>query len=213
MKVISIVLPILNEELSVSELYLRITKEMEALNYDYEVIAVDDGSTDSTPTLLAEIHRQDPRWKLVLFSRNFGHQNAVSAGLEFSRGDAVIVMDSDLQDPPEELHRFLSKWEEGYQVVYAIRTARKEGLAKRMAYYLFYRIFKKLSVIDVPLDSGDFCIMDRKVVDAVCALGRGLDKLAWFTQGNLATRASPNTHGPSWSVWHLMASLPLAPRR
>jgi polyisoprenyl-phosphate glycosyltransferase len=163
MKLISIVLPIFNEEENLSELYGRITRSLAEMTYPYEVIAVNDGSTDNSDTLLRLIHAEDSRWKIVSFSRNFGHQMAVSAGIEHSAGDAIVVMDSDLQDPPEELGRFLAKWEEGFDVVYAIRTRRKENIVKRAAYYFFYRLLKTMSNLDIPLDSGDFCVMDRKV--------------------------------------------------
>jgi len=189
---ISIVLPFFNEQETLPTLYTRLTAAARAWNTDYEVIAVDDGSRDATPDMLDAITRDDPRWKLLRFSRNFGHQAAVSAGICYSSGDAVVVMDSDLQDPPEELHRFLDQWQAGYQVVYAIRTKRKENLFKRTAYALFYRMLRRLSNIEIPLDAGDFCVMDRSVVEVLRALPertrfvRGLRSWAGFRQIGVA---------------------------
>lgn len=189
---ISIVLPFYNEQETLPTLYARLTAAAQHWNDDYEVIAVDDGSRDATPEMLDAITREDPHWKLLRFSRNFGHQAAVSAGLCYSSGDAVVIMDSDLQDPPEELHRFLDKWREGYQVVYAIRTKRKENIFKRTAYAAFYRLLKYLSSIDIPLDAGDFCVMDRSVIEVLRALPertrfvRGLRSWAGFRQIGVA---------------------------
>jgi dolichol-phosphate mannosyltransferase len=116
---------------------------------------------------MKEIALSDAHVKVIQFSRNFGHQAAITAGLHYSKGDAVIIMDGDLQDPPEELYRFLDKWREGFHVVYAIRTKRKEHLFKRIAYKVFYRVLSVISDINIPLDSGDFCVMDRKVVNVL----------------------------------------------
>ncbi len=125
---------------------------------------MDDGSVDNTISLLKEICLSDKHIKIVKLSRNYGHQAAISAGIKNAKGDAVVIMDGDLQDPPEELPKFLAKWREGYHVVYAIRTKRKEGFFKKVAYKSFYRLLKVISNIDIPLDSGDFCVMDKKVV-------------------------------------------------
>ena len=132
---------------------------------------------------------KDPRVRVIKLSRNFGHQPAISAGIQEAKGDAVVIMDGDLQDPPEELHRFLNKWREGYQVVYAIRTKRKENFLKKAAYSSFYRLLAAISDIDIPLDSGDFCVMDRKVVNAIVKempeqirFVRGLRAYAGFKQ-------------------------------
>jgi dolichol-phosphate mannosyltransferase len=149
------------------------------------------------------IHRQDPRWKILSFSRNFGHQAAVSAGLFYSQGDVVAIIDADLQDPPEELRRFLEKWREGYQVVYAIRTKRKEGLFKRVCYKLFYRVLRRLASIDIPVDTGDFCVMDRTVVEVLKAMPertrfvRGLRSWSGFRQVGVAYERSSRYAGAS----------------
>jgi polyisoprenyl-phosphate glycosyltransferase len=167
---ISVVLPVFNEQETLPTLYARLSSAAQTWGDDYEVILVNDGSSDDSSKQLERIHAQDPRWKVLTFSRNFGHQAAISAGIHFSQGDVVAIMDADLQDPPEELHRFLAKLREGYQVVYAVRTKRKENVFKRVAYKLFYRILKSLASIDIPLDTGDFCVMDRSVVDVMKAL-------------------------------------------
>lgn len=130
-----------------------------------DVILVDDGSTDGTWELMQGFHREDPRWRAIRLSRNFGHQVALWAGLRHVTGDVIAVLDADLQDPPEVVRQFLDKWVEGHDVVYAIRTKRKEGPFKRMGYAVFYRVLALLSEIEIPLDSGDFCVIDRHVLD------------------------------------------------
>jgi dolichol-phosphate mannosyltransferase len=167
---LSIVIPIFNEESNIPRLYERILRASKSWNEEFEIILVDDGSIDNSLLLLRNLQKSDSRFKYISFSRNFGHQIAVSAGLQSSSGKAVAVMDADLQDPPEELHRFLDKWREGYQVVYGIRTKRKENIFKRSAYYVFYRILVWCSSVHIPLDSGDFCLMDRAVVDLLNAM-------------------------------------------
>lgn len=167
---ISIVIPVFNEEETLPKLSERLIGASAAWGDTFEVILVDDGSKDRTPQMLKELCQRDPRFKCLTFSRNFGHQTAVTAGLNQVSGDVVAVMDADLQDPPEVLPRFLEKWREGFDVVYAIRKKRKEGPFKRFAYWAFYRILDYLSSIKIPLDSGDFCVMDRRVVDLLNAL-------------------------------------------
>ncbi|MBW4537131.1 MAG: glycosyltransferase family 2 protein [Pleurocapsa minor HA4230-MV1] len=167
---LSIVIPVFNEEENILQLYERLVSAAPSWDLAFEVILVDDGSSDKTLGLLRQLHQQDARFKYISFSRNFGHQTAVSAGLRYTKGNVIAVMDADLQDPPEELYRFLHKWEQGYQVIYGIRTKRKENIFKRSAYHVFYRILAWCSSIDIPLDSGDFCVMDRSVVDWLNAL-------------------------------------------
>ena len=133
----------------------------------YEVILVDDGSRDSTWELIAKLNAKDPRWQGVRLARNFGHQIALWTGLQRASGNVIAVLDADLQDPPEILASFFAKWAEGYDVIYAVRTKRKEGPVKRLAYFLYYRTLAFLSEIDIPLDSGDFCVMDRCVLTAI----------------------------------------------
>lgn len=170
-KKISVVAPVFNEEAVVEEFYNRMKKVLEEATPEHEIIFVDDGSSDSTLEKLKNLHNKDAKIKVLSFSRNFGHLKAVSAGLEFSSGDAVMVIDSDLQDPPEVLFDFLKKWQEGYKVIYGIRTKRKEWFLKRFAYWAFYRLFKKLaSLKDIPVDAGEFSLLDKQVVDIIKSL-------------------------------------------
>jgi len=208
---VSVVIPCFNEEEVLGDLYQRLSEAARSWEEALEVVLVDDGSTDATWEKMEDIHRQDDRWRIVRFSRNFGHQTAVSAGLQYATGDAVIVMDADLQDPPEELHRFISKWHEGYEVVYAIRKQRKEGLFKRVAYKGFYRLLSKLSNHDIPLDSGDFCLMDRTVVDLINQMPernrfvRGLRAWAGFRQTEVEYERQARAKGePKYTFSKLM---------
>ncbi len=161
----SIVVPIWNEEQVIPELYRRVLSIMEATQATWELICVDDGSRDQSLSLLLELHAKDPRVKVLHFSRNFSHQIAITAGADFAEGDAVIVMDADLQDPPEVVARMIEKWREGYEVVYAVRTTREgESLFKLWTASLFYRLLQRITDINIPLDAGDFRLMDRHVV-------------------------------------------------
>lgn len=167
---LSVVIPLFNEEENLPELHRRLTAALEALAIRYELIFVNDGSRDRTPELLDALAERDPSLVVLHLSRNFGHQPAISAGIDASQGEAVVLMDGDLQDPPEVLGEFIKTWRAGNDVVYAIRTKRKEGLFKRLAYAAFYRVLRATSDLEIPLDSGDFCLMDRKVVDTMKAL-------------------------------------------
>ena len=161
----SVVVPIWNEEEVIPELYRRIVEMMDSTNAPWELICVDDGSRDRSLELLLDLHAQDPRVKVLQFSRNFSHQIAITAGADFAEGDAVIVMDADLQDPPEVVARMIEKWREGYEVVYAVRTTREgETFFKLFTASLFYRLLQRITDIHIPLDAGDFRLMDRRVV-------------------------------------------------
>lgn len=170
---LAVVLPAHNEQEVLPTTYERLKLACEALreeSFDYELIFVNDGSRDQTGPTLDALAERDERVRAVHLTRNFGHQAAVTAGLSLATGDVVAVMDADLQDPPEVLIAFLQKWREGYDVVYAIRAHRKEWLGKRLAYWAFYRLLAMISDIQMPLDSGDFCIMDRRAVDLLNSL-------------------------------------------
>ncbi|CBK40506.1 MAG: glycosyltransferase [Nitrospira sp.] len=162
---LSVIIPVFNEAENLPTLHGRLTRALVNLGMEYEIVLVDDGSQDQSPDILRRMEAEDQRIVIVEFARNFGHQVAISAGLEQSRGRVVCIMDADLQDPPEVLHTFLAKWREGWEVVYAIRTERKEWWGKRLAYAGFYRLLQRVANIDIPLDAGDFCVMDRRVVD------------------------------------------------
>jgi polyisoprenyl-phosphate glycosyltransferase len=189
---VSVVVPLYDEQENLPELHRRLTAALEALDIDYELIFVDDGSRDATPAMLDELAARDRRLTALHLSRNFGHQAAICAGIDAARGAGVLLMDGDLQDPPEVLGLFIAAWRAGNDVVYAIRTKRKEGLFKRFAYALFYRLLRATSDLQIPLDSGDFCLMDRKVVDALKTLPerlrfvRGLRTFVGFKQIGLA---------------------------
>lgn len=167
-KKISVVVPMYNEEAVARVCFERLTKTFSELSYDYELIFVNDGSRDGTLGILKEIAKEDAHAKVVSFSRNFGHQNAVSAGIDYATGDAVVLIDADLQDPPELIPNMISSWEKGWDVVYATRKARKgESAFKRGTAKLFYRVLNALSDTEIPKDTGDFRLMDKKVVEAL----------------------------------------------
>jgi glycosyltransferase involved in cell wall biosynthesis len=162
---LSVVIPVFNEEGNITVLHSRLTAVLEDTHLDYEIIFVDDGSSDDCLNQLQHLSVKDKRVLVVELARNFGHQVAISAGLDFARGQAVAVMDADLQDPPEVLPAFIAKWREGNDVVYAVREQRKEGWLKRTSYAVFYRLLHRVANVPIPLDSGDFCVMDRRVVN------------------------------------------------
>jgi len=192
MSSITIIVPCYNEEAVLPRLFDRIAEASSSWGLLWDVILIDDGSTDGTWRLFREQNLKDPRFRAIKFSRNFGHQPAVSAGISLAKGDAVVVIDADLQDPPELIRDFIAKWKEGYQVVYAIRAKRKESWYKRLSYWAFYRIMSKMVDFDMPLDSGDFCLMDRIVVETLKSMPerarfvRGLRAWVGFRQTGIA---------------------------
>ncbi len=164
----SIVVPLYNEEQVIHETYKRLKKVMDSTEEPYEIIFVNDGSRDKTLEMAKEICSHDSFIKLLSFSRNFGHQLAITAGMDHSIGKAVIVIDADLQDPPEVMLDMIAKWKEGYEVVYGKRTKRKgESLFKKVTAKVFYRTLKKMTDVSIPVDTGDFRLIDRKVCDAL----------------------------------------------
>ncbi len=185
----SVVIPIWNEEIVIPILYQRVVDVMEKTGESWDLICINDGSTDSSLALLRELQRDDPRVKIIDFSRNFGHQVAISAGMDFAEGDAVIIMDADLQDPPEVILKMIERWREGYDVAYAVRTKREgETWFKLWTAKLFYRIIQQVANVDIPLDTGDFRLMDRKAILAMRRLRekhrfmRGLSSWVGFKQ-------------------------------
>lgn len=168
---VNLVVPLYNEESVFAQLITRLCEVMDASDLRIEVILVNDGSSDETANLMRQLSLEDPRFQSVFLSRNFGHQLALTAGLSFVNAtDAVMVIDGDLQDPPELLTEFYSYYKKGYDVVYAVRKKRKEGFLKKAAYKAFYRFMKRVSYIDIPLDSGDFSLISRRVVDQLNAM-------------------------------------------
>lgn len=208
---ISVVIPVYNESECIPVLHERLIAAARSWKEDFECIFVDDGSQDGSLELLLEITKKDKRFRVLSFTRNFGHQSAVTAGLCYASGDIVAVMDADLQDPPEELGGFIEKCREGYDVVYAVRTHRKEGPFKRWSYWLYYRFLKSFASVDIALDSGDFCVMSRRVVDAMNELPernrfvRGLRTWVGYQQTGLSyERGSREAGKPKYTFGSLM---------
>ncbi len=205
--VLSVVVPLFNEQENVRELHRRLTASLRSMAISYEIVFIDDGSRDDTSRMIDELHGLDAHLAVIHLSRNFGHQAAVSAGLDHARGRGVVLMDGDLQDPPEVLPQFFARWREGVEVVYAVRRHRKEGVFWRLGYFAFYRILNAISDLDIPLDSGDFCLMDRKVVDALKGLPerarfmRGLRTFVGFRQAGLVyERAAREAGRPKYTL-------------
>ncbi|MEP6987513.1 MAG: glycosyltransferase family 2 protein [Chloroflexota bacterium] len=185
----SIVAPIYNEEGNIQKLYERVSQVMDSTGESWELVTVNDGSRDKSFEMLQDLSLKDPRIKVINFARNFGHQLAVTAGLHNTSGDAVVVIDADLQDPPELILDMIERWKAGYQVVYAVRQERKgESWFKLFTAKMFYRIIYRITDVDIPLDTGDFRLMDRKVVDALNSMPehnrfiRGLTSWIGFKQ-------------------------------
>jgi dolichol-phosphate mannosyltransferase len=164
---ISVVIPVFNEEKIIGSLYERVMSAMKNWTEDFEIICVNDGSKDRSLALLVEAHQKDSRWKVISLSRNFGHQAAFLAGLTHTTGDLIAMLDGDLQDPPELLEQFKNKIEEGYDIVFGVRRKRKEGFGKRFAYKAYYRFLKRVSQVEIPLDSGDFSMIRRPVLEKI----------------------------------------------
>lgn len=198
----SVVAPVFNEAASLPELYTRLRKVMKGLREPWELLLVDDGSSDESTEGILGLAESDSHVKAVIFSRNFGHQIAVTAGLEYSRGQAVIIIDADLQDPPEVIPDLVARWREGYEVVYGVRSERKgETLFKRATAALFYRLIYRITDVDIPLDTGDFRLIDRKVVEALKGMQerhrflRGMAAWVGFRQIGVAYARDPRVAG------------------
>ena len=210
---ISIVIPVFNEEATLDMLFSSLRDGLATLGVSYEIVLIDDGSRDRTSEMIAEMTRRDARFRSVHFSRNFGHQAAVTAGLHFARGSAVIVMDADLQDPPELLASMIARWREGFHVVYAQRVKRHaEGAFKRGVAFAYYRILQRLTDVEIPADTGDFCLMDRRVVDLLNLLPernrflRGLRAWLGFRQTAVPFERPPRYAGnPKYTFWKSLA--------
>ncbi len=201
---ISIVVPCFNEAVVLPETARRLTASLERIGRSYEIVYVDDGSKDETPRLLADLHARDPRIRVVRLSRNFGHQIAISAGLEHARGTAVVLIDADLQDPPEVISEMVGLWKQGHDVVYGTRQNRDgETAFKTLTAKWFYRFINRLSEVPIPLDSGDFRLLDRRVVDALLAMPerdrfvRGMVSWVGFRQVSLPYDRAPRLAGDS----------------
>lgn len=208
---ISVVIPIYGEEETLPELDRRLRAALEPLGLRYEVVLVNDGSRDGSLAVMERLRAADSRICIVDLSRNFGHQIAITAGIDHARGRAVILMDGDLQDPPEVLPELIARWKQGFDVVYAVRRTRREGALKQLAYKAFYRTMRRLSEIDLPLDSGDFSLIDRRVVDVLVQLPernryvRGLRSWIGFRQtGYEYDRPSRYAGEAKYTIWRLL---------
>jgi dolichol-phosphate mannosyltransferase len=210
--ILSVVLPVYNERETLDALERRLAAALAGtVGARFEAILVDDGSSDGSAEILDALHARDPRFKVIHFSRNFGHQAALQAGLEAAAGDAVVLMDADLQDPPELVAEFVHRWRDGHDVVYAVRRRRPESGLKRAAYAAFYRSLRVVAAIDLPLDAGDFCLIDRRVVDALVRLPernrflRGLRSWVGFRQVGVAYDREPRHAGePKYTLRKLV---------
>ena len=228
MKKLSVIVPFLNEQENLPLLYGRMAKAMEGQPEALEIIFIDDGSTDGSAKWVADQSRQDPRVKLLRLSRNFGHQIAITAGMDYADGDAVVIIDADLQDPPEVVVDLLAKWREGNDVVYAVRSRREgETFLKKFLAATFYRVFHRMANINVPMDAGDFRLVDRKVILAMREVRelhrfmRGLTCWVGFKQCAVeyerAARHAGSTKYPVWKslrlAWDAITSFSGVPLR
>lgn len=198
----TVIAPVFNETASLPELYRRVVEVMDATGQPWELVLVDDGSQDGSTNMIRELAERDERVRPVIFARNFGHQIAVTAGLDYSRGDAVIIIDSDLQDPPELILGMIEKWREGYEVVYAVRAEREgESWFKLWTASLFYRLIFRITDVKIPVDTGDFRLMDRKVVNVMNSMRekyrflRGMSAWVGFRQIGLPYKRSARYAG------------------
>jgi dolichol-phosphate mannosyltransferase len=198
----SIIAPIYNEIGNIPELYRRVKETMDKAGEPWELLMVDDGSTDGSTDAIRKLAAQDEHVKPVIFARNFGHQIAVTAGLDYSQGQAMVIIDSDLQDPPEVILDMLAKWKEGYEVVFAQRTEREgETWFKLFTASLFYRLIYRITDVDIPMDTGDFRLLDRKVVDVMVQMRerhrflRGMSSWVGFKQTGVSYKRASRYSG------------------
>src|SRR5512141_507484 len=212
----SIVAPIYNEIGNLPELYRRVKEVMEGLGEPWELVLIDDGSRDGSTDMLRELGEKDERVRPIIFARNFGHQIAVTAGMDFARGDAMVIIDSDLQDPPEVIPDLIAKWREGYEVVFAVRAEREgESWFKLWTASLFYRMIYKITDVKIPMDTGDFRLMDRKVVDVMKKMReryrflRGMSAWVGFKQVGVPYRRAARFAGTTKYPFRKMLKLAL----
>ena len=198
----SIIAPIFNERDNIPELHRRVSEVMNSTGESWELILVDDGSTDGSTDMILEFAKNDKHIRPVIFARNFGHQIAITAGWDYARGDAVVIIDADLQDPPELILEMAKKWKEGYEVVYAVRAEREgESWFKLWTASLFYRIIYRITDVKIPLDTGDFRLMDRKVVNVLKSMRerhrfpRGMSAWVGFKQVGVEYKRAARTAG------------------
>jgi len=213
---ISVVAPIYNEVKTIPEFYRRVSEVMQSSGETWELVMVDDGSVDGSTDELHRLAEQDPRVRPVIFARNFGHEIAVTAGLDYARGRAVVMMDSDLQDPPEVILDLIARWHEGYEVVYAKRTEREgESWFKLFTASLFYRLIRRITDVDIPIDVGNFRLLDRKVVNVLTKMRerhrfmRGMSVWVGFRQVGVPYRRAARFSGETKYPFRKMFRLAL----
>jgi dolichol-phosphate mannosyltransferase len=212
----SIIAPIFNELENIPELYRRVAQVMDSTGEPWELILVDDGSTDGSAEEIRDLAQSDPRVRPVIFARNFGHQIAITAGWDHSRGEAIVIIDADLQDPPEVILELAKKWKEGYEVVYAVRAEREgESWFKKFSAAVFYRLIYSITDVKMPLDAGDFRLMDRKVVDVLKTMRerhrfpRGMSAWVGFKQVGVEYRRAARVAGVTKYPFRKMLKLAL----
>ena len=212
----SIVAPIYNEIENLPELYRRVRDVMDSSDQPWELILVDDGSTDGSTEKIRELAQADKHVRPVIFARNFGHQVAITAGWDYARGEAVVIIDADLQDPPEVILELAKKWQEGYEVVYAVRSEREgETWFKKTTAAIFYRIIYRITDVKIPVDTGDFRLMDRKVVDVLKQMRerhrfpRGMSAWVGFRQIGVPYKRAARTAGVTKYPFRKMLKLAL----
>lgn len=192
----SVVVPLYNEEEVLEETYKRLTAVMRQTNETYELVFVNDGSRDRTAEIASGLCQRDGCVKFIQFSRNFGHQIAISAGMDYAAGQAIIVIDADLQDPPEVILEMIQEWKKGYDVVYGKRLVRKgETFFKKATASVFYRLLRKMTSVEIPVDTGDFRLIDRKVCDVLKGLTEKIALCADWSVGRVSARKASNTCG------------------
>ncbi len=199
---LSVIAPIYNELDNIPELYRRVREVMEAEKINWELVLVDDGSSDGSTEAIQKLGREDKHVRPIIFARNFGHQIAVTAGLDYCRGEAVVVIDADLQDPPEVIPELMARWREGYEVVYAVRAEREgESWFKKTTAALFYRLIYRITDVKIPLDTGDFRLLDHRVVEVMKQMRekhrflRGMTSWVGFRQIGVAYKRSARFSG------------------
>jgi glycosyltransferase involved in cell wall biosynthesis len=212
----SVVAPIFNEVESLPELYRRVRKVMGDNAEPWELVLVDDGSTDGSTEAIRRLAKRDRHVRPVIFARNFGHQIAITAGWDYARGDAVVIIDADLQDPPEAIPQLARKWREGFDVVYAIRSEREgESWLKKLTAAAFYRLISRITDVQIPVDTGDFRLMDRKVVDVLKQMRerhrfpRGMSAWVGFRQTGVSYKRGPRFAGSTKYPFRKMLMLAL----
>ncbi len=213
---ISIVAPVFNEVEILPELHRRVSEVMESLGETWELVLVDDGSQDGSTGVIRELAKEDKHLRPVIFARNFGHQIAITAGLDYARGQAVVIMDADLQDPPEVIPELVREWRQGFEVVHAVRSYREgESFFKKVTAALFYRVINRITDVDIPLDAGDFRLLDRKAVNVINCMRerhrfpRGMAAWIGFRQTSVPYRRAARLAGETKYPFNKMLRLAL----